>query len=88
MVCNAVYLNPLANFKQWCILYENKNQRQTIVRLNTVILTNVKLKSINGVIIPTRSSNKLRDDAIRLGALYVCDDSHDEILEKIFSGNN
>ena len=62
-----------------------KNQGQSIVRLNTVILTKVKVQSIDYVALPTRASNKFRGDTIRLGAVYVCDDANNEILEKIFS---
>ena len=53
--------------------------------LSTIILTKVKLQSINDVGIPTRASNKLKGDTIRLGEFYVCVDAHDEILETIFS---
>ena len=38
LVCDEVYLNPLANFKQWYTPYENPTKK-TVVRLNTVILT-------------------------------------------------
>ena len=53
--------------------------------MNTVILTKVKVKLINDVNLTDRASNKLRYDAIRYGAVYVCDGTHDEILETIFS---
>ena len=53
--------------------------------MNTVILTKVKLKSLNNVDLPTKSSNNLSCDAIRLVPVYVCDESNDEILETIFS---
>ena len=43
------------------------------------------MKSINYVSLTARASNNSRDDTIRLGAVYVCDDEHDEIIEKIFS---
>ena len=65
--------------------YYEKNEGQTIVRLNTVILSKVRVKSINDVAIPDRASNKLRVDSIRLGDFYICDVTHDEILETIFS---
>ena len=77
-------MNPLDNYKQWYTPYENENQGQKIVRFNTVILTEVKVQSINDVAITTRDSNKLRGDIIRLGAVYVFNDAHDEILEKCF----
>ena len=44
------------------------NEVKTIVRLNTVILTNLRVQSINEVNIPDISSNKLRGDAIRFMA--------------------
>ena len=50
-----------------------------------MVLTQVKVQSINDVNIPSISSNKLRVDAIRLVGVYVCDDTHDEILVNIFS---
>ena len=64
---------------------EKKKQEKTIVGLNTVILTKVKVQSINDVSHPTRASNELRGDTIRLGAVYICDGAHDEILETIVS---
>ena len=33
----------------------------------------------------SRAQNNLRDYAIRLGDVYVCDDAHDEILGTMFS---
>ena len=48
-------------------------KRKTIVRLNIVILTKLKVKSINDVAIPCRNLNKFRGDEIRLGTVYVCD---------------
>ena len=30
----------------------------------------------------------LRVNEIRIGDFYVCDDTHDKILETIFQGNN
>ena len=56
--------------------------------LNAIILTQVKLKSINYVALPTRTSNHLRGDVTRLGAMYIFDNAHYEILETIFQGKN
>ena len=56
-----------------------------IVRLSTVILTKVRSQSINDVAIPDRASNKFRGDAVRLGHVYICDVTHDEIQKTIFS---
>ena len=53
--------------------------------MNTVILTKIKVKSINDVSLPAIASNKLRGDTIRLGAVYICDDANDEILETNFA---
>ena len=61
---------------------------KTIFGLNTVISTMVKLQSINDVDIPSRASNHLRVDSIRLVCVYVCGDTHDEIMETIFQGRN
>ena len=52
--------------------------------MNNVILTKVKVQPINYTAPPDRASNKFRGDAIRLGAVYICDVTHDEILETIF----
>ena len=52
--------------------------------MNTIILTKVKIQQINDVALPDISSNKLKGDAIMLGAVYVCNVTHDEILETIF----
>ena len=84
---DSVYLKPLPNFKKWYTPYENENQGKTIVRLNNVILTKVKVKSINDVDIPARYPNNLRSGAINFGDVYVCDGAHDEILETIFQWN-
>ena len=54
-------------------------------RLNNVIFTTVKEKSINDVAIPTRSSNGSRYGVIILGAVNVFDAAHDEILLTKFS---
>ena len=59
-------------------------RRKKTVRLNNVILTEVKVKSINWVSFRYRASNKFICDAIRLGAVYVYDKSHDDILKTIF----
>ena len=55
-------------------------------RLNTVILTKVKGVSINDIALSSRASNVLRSDFIRLVDVYLCDDAHDEILEKKSKG--
>ena len=65
-----------------------KKQRKKNFRLNTVLLTKVKLKSINDFARPARESNKLRGDAVMSGDVYVFDDTHDKTLEIIFQGNN
>ena len=65
-------------------LWKTKS-RGGIFRLNTVILTEIKVKSINDVSLPAIASNKLRGDTIRLGAVYICDDANDEILETNFA---
>ena len=56
--------------------------------MNTVILTKVKVKSINDIALPARALNNLRGHAIRLGAMYVHDDAHNEIAETVLHGNN
>ena len=53
--------------------------------LNTFILTKVKVQSINDVALPDIASNKLRGDEIRLVGVYVCDVTHNKMLETIFS---
>ena len=83
LMCDTVYLNPFANFKQWYTPYEKTKGK--IVRLNTVIFTKVKLKSINDANINARASNNWRGDTIRLDDVYVFDDTHNEIIETISS---
>ena len=85
LVCDSLYLNPLASFKKWNNTYEDENEGQKIIRLNNVILDQVKVKSIKYVALPDRDLNKLRGDVIMLNAVYVCDDEYDEILETIIS---
>ena len=62
-----------------------KKTGKKIVRLNTIILTKVRVKSINDVTLPDRSSNNFRGDAIRLAGFYVCDVTHNKILETTFA---
>ena len=62
-----------------------KKKGITIVRLNNLILTKVEVQSINDATLTAIASNNFRGDAIRFGSVYVCDDTHDEILETIFS---
>ena len=84
MECAVVYLNTFATFKQWYIPCENEIQGQTVVMLNNVILTKVRVQSINDVSLPTRASNKLRGDAIWLYAVYAFNYTHIDILETFF----
>ena len=83
-MCGTLYFNPFANFNKLYAPY-GKKMEEKLFRLNTFILTKIKLQSINDVSLPGKSSNKFRGDSIRLGAFYVCDVTHDEILETIFS---
>ena len=69
---------------QWYTPYENENQVETIVRLNTDILTKVKFKSMNDVALPTIFSNNFRGNKIRLGSMYVFDEAHDKMTGKKF----
>ena len=87
-MCDAVYLNRLDNFKQWYTPYDPSPQGKTIVKLNTVILTKVKVQPINYAALTTIASDKLKGNVIRLGEVYVCDNVHDEILETKFQGEN
>ena len=64
---------------------ERKKLGKTMVRLNTIILTKLKVKPIKDVALPTRYKNNLIGDAIRLGTVYVCDYAHDKIFETIFA---
>ena len=77
LVCDALYLSPVANIKQWYTSYLKK-------RLIIVIFTELYVQSINDVAIPDRELNELRDDAIRLSTVYVFDVTLNEILETIF----
>ena len=47
--------------------------KEKTVGLNAVILTKVKVKSINNVDIPARDSTNLIGYAIRLYDVHVCD---------------
>ena len=70
------------------ILLTKNKTKKNVFRFTSVILIKVKVKSINYVALPYIALNTLRGDTIRLYAVYVCDDAHDEILETIFHGNN
>ena len=70
---DSLHLNQLANLNKWCTRYEKGNELKTTFSLDTVILTKVKVKSINDVDFLNRYSNNLRFGAIRLGSGYVCD---------------
>ena len=52
-----------------------KNEGKTTVRLDTAILNKVKVQSINNIALPNRESKNFRGDAIRLGSVYVYDDT-------------
>ena len=41
--------------------------------MNTFIVPKFKVKSVNDVSLPARTSNKLTVDSIRLGAVHACD---------------
>ena len=85
LVFDALYFNPVANVKHWYTPFEKENQVQPMVRFNTVILTKLKVKSINDVALPDRASNNSRCDSSRLVLVYACDDVHDNILDTIFA---
>ena len=88
LVCDALYLIPFDNFKQWYKPYE-KNEGKTIVMLNTFILTKVKVKSINDSTLLARDSNNLRGDAIRLVAVYFFNIMHTiKYWRQCFQGRN
>ena len=65
--------------------YEFMFEEEKSFRLNTAILTKVKVKSINDAALPDIALNKFRGYTIRFGAIYVLDVKHDEIMETIFS---
>ena len=48
LLCDALYLNKFATFKQWYNPYEKK-LRKFVFGLNTVVLTKVKVQSTNDV---------------------------------------
>ena len=83
-MCATVHYNLLTNFKKWYTPYR-KNEGKTIFWLNTVILTEIRVKQINDVALLARSSIKLRVGAIRLGNVYVCYYTHKFFLMKYFS---
>ena len=66
------------------MVYSLLKNKEKYVRLNNAILTKVKVKSINDVALPAGNKNMLKDIEIRLGAVYVCDYAHDEIMETFF----
>ena len=84
LVCDAVYLNTFANFKQCYTPYRGKINGKNC-QVEYCYLTKLKVQSINDVSLPAISSNKLMGGAIRLGFFCVCDVTHDKILETIFS---
>ena len=53
--------------------------------MGTVILTKLKLQSINDVDLTTIYSNNLRGDEIRLDPLNLWGDAYNKTTEKIFS---
>ena len=62
--------------------------REIPIKLNTDILTKVKVKSRNYIYITDWDQNHLRGGTIRLGTVYVGDDAHDEILGTVFQWKN
>ena len=83
-MCDALYFNPPANFKQLCYPSEKENLVKSIINVNNVILNKVKVKSINDVVLTSGYTNNLNGGVIRLGAVYVYDDTNDKILTTLF----
>jgi hypothetical protein len=52
LVCNAVYLNSLAHMAQWYTPYANNADGSTIVRISTVLNSDVDVNSLNEVTLP------------------------------------
>ena len=84
LMCDAVYLKILSNLKRWYTSYEDQNEGGETVRLDNVIIIDVKVKSINYVVITARAQNHSIGDTFRLGAVWVCYDANDEILGTMF----
>ena len=61
-----------------------KKKTRKIVNLNPSILTKVMAQLINDVALPVGASKTFMGDEIRLGAVYVCDVTHMEIMWVIF----
>ena len=85
-MCDVVYLNHFSNFKQWYTSYGWRvGEGETTSRSNTVILTKVRVQSINDIAIHIITSKKFTGDVSRLGTVYVFDVTHNEALKTIFS---
>ena len=54
-MCDAEYLNQYTNLKQWSKHYEK--MKGMIVSFNTIILTKVKVQSLNDGDLPARALN-------------------------------
>ena len=61
-----------------------KYWRKNHCQVEYFILSKVRVQPINDVNLPDRESNKLGGDKIKLGAVYVCNDTHNGILRIIF----
>ena len=82
-MCNAVYLNPFATFKQCYTPYEKKCWNNNF-QVEYCYFNQDKAQSINDVALPDIASNMLRGDHIGLDFISVCDYIYDEILDDIF----
>jgi hypothetical protein len=81
-VCDAVYLNPLANIQQWYTPYAQNANGCTIVRISTVLHSNVHIQTLAEHSLPTHVTSSILNQARELNAIRITDASHTKILEE------
>ena len=85
VVCDAEYLNSFAGKKQWFTPYRNTDNGRTLIRLTTVIATDINICPICDIRDKLGWSKSLLKNAIALKAVFVTEKSHDEVLETMFA---
>ena len=84
-VCDAVYLNPLANIQQWYTPYDQNADGTTLIRISTVLHGNVHIETLAQHPLPSHITAAIKTQAEQLQAIRITDMSHDKILQEIFN---
>ena len=74
LFCDSVYLNPILKLNQWYTPYDDQNNCIAIIKLNTVIVTDVLVETVSEVPLPTRNSKIIHDNTLKLNDVHIRND--------------